>query len=221
MFLGKRGGKTDQSWEGGIDVVLRALSKKVEGATAPPVPLPPPTMGFVGPLLPNDTNGFTVAISTNFLGLAVVVVVDIAGLDPVFPGRGSIFVFSVKMINGFVVVIGTEVFVTVTTVKGFILFALVKTTNGIFVVVAFKWCPFCPAAWKSGPSSGKSGRVKAETSQDGKRKLKLLLLGGLGDSNFGEVLLMLTGLGCCVGLECLVLVFVAGRGIFFVDFVVL
>ena len=138
MFLGKRGGKTDQSWEGGIDVVLRALSKKVEGATAPPVPLPPPTMGFVGPFLPNDTNGFTVAISTNFLGLAVVVVVDIAGLDAVFPGRGSIFVFSVKMINGFVVVIGTEVFVTVTTVKGLILFALVKTTNGILVVVLFK-----------------------------------------------------------------------------------
>ena len=137
MFLGKRGGKTDQSWEGRFDVVLRALSKKVEGARAPPVPLPPPTMGFVGPFLPNDTNGFTVAISTAFLGLAVVVV-DIAGLDAVFPGRGSIFVFSVKMINGFVVVIGTEVFVTVTTVKGFILFALVKTTNGILVVVVFK-----------------------------------------------------------------------------------
>ena len=63
--------------------------------------------------------------------------------------------------------------------------------------------------------------MKAETSQEGKRKLKLLLLGGLGEGNFGKVLLMLTGLGCCVGLECLVLVFVAGRGIFFVGFVVL
>ena len=49
-------------------------------------------------------------------------------------------------INGFVVVTGTEVFVTVTTVKGFTLFALVKTTKGIFVVVASKWCPFCPTA---------------------------------------------------------------------------
>ena len=151
-----------------------------------------------------------------------VVVVDIAGLDAVFPGRGSSFVFSVKMINGFVVVIGTEVFVTVTTVKGFILFALVKTTNGILVVVAFKRCLFCPTAWKSGPSSGKSGRVKAETSQEGKRKLKLLLLlGKLGDANFGKALLMLTGLGGCVGFECFVLAFVAGRGIFFVGFVVL
>ena len=65
--------------------------------------------------------------------------------------------------------------------------------------------------------------MKAETSQEGKRKLKLLLLlGWLGEGNFGRVLLMLlTGLGCCVGLECLVLVFVAGRGIFFVGFVVL
>ena len=64
--------------------------------------------------------------------------------------------------------------------------------------------------------------MKAETSQEGKRKLKLLLLlGGLGDGNFGKVLLMLTVLGCCVGLECLVLVFVAGRGIFFVGFVIL
>ena len=137
MFVGKRGGRTDQSWEGRFDVVFRALLKKVEGARAPPAPFPLPAMGFVGPLLPNDTNGFTVAISTDFLGSAVVVV-DIAGLDAVFPGRGSIFVFSVKMINGFVVVIGTEVFVTVTTVKGLILFALVKTTNGILVVVIFK-----------------------------------------------------------------------------------
>ena len=64
--------------------------------------------------------------------------------------------------------------------------------------------------------------MKAETSQDGKRKLKLLLpLGGLEDGNFGKVLLMLSGLGCGVGLEGLVLVFVAGRGIFFVGFVVL
>ena len=63
--------------------------------------------------------------------------------------------------------------------------------------------------------------MKAETSQEGKRKLKLLLLGGLRDANFGKVLLMPTGLGCCVGLECLILVFVAGRGIFFVGFVVL
>ena len=137
MFVGKRGGKTDQSWEGRFDVVLRALSKKVEGARAPPIPLPPPTLGFGGPLLPNDTKGFTVTISADFVGLAVVVV-DVAGLGAVFPGRGSVFVFSVKMIKGFVVVIGTEVFVTVTTVKGFILFALVKTTKGIFVVVAFK-----------------------------------------------------------------------------------
>ena len=64
--------------------------------------------------------------------------------------------------------------------------------------------------------------MKAETSQEGKRKLKLLLLlGGLGDGNFGKVLLMLTGLGCGVGLVGLVLVFVAGRGIFFDGFVVL
>ena len=64
--------------------------------------------------------------------------------------------------------------------------------------------------------------MKAETPQEGKRKLKLLLLlGGLGDGNFGKVLLMLTGLSGCVGLECFVLVFVAGRGIVFVGFVVL
>ena len=64
--------------------------------------------------------------------------------------------------------------------------------------------------------------MKAETSQEGKRKLKLLLpLGGLEDANSGKVLLMLSGLGCGVGLVGLVLVFVAGRGIFFVGFVVL
>ena len=64
--------------------------------------------------------------------------------------------------------------------------------------------------------------MKAETSQEGKRKLKLLLLlGGPGDANFGKVLLMLSGMGCGVGLVGLVLVFVAGRGIFFVGFVIL
>ena len=64
--------------------------------------------------------------------------------------------------------------------------------------------------------------MKAETSQEGKRKLKLLLLlGKLGDANFGKALLMLTGLGGCVDLVGLVLVFVAGRGIFFVGFVIL
>ena len=78
-------------------------------------------------------------------------------------------------INGLMLAFSTFPFGLNVGFDGFvipILFVSGKMMNGLLVGVGGSWFPAC---WNPCPSSGKSGRVKAATSQEGKRKLKLLL----------------------------------------------
>ena len=114
----------------------------------------------------------------------------------------SIFSFGLK-------VVVYEVLVGVCVLAIPISFVSGKTINGLLVVLV--GVSRSPTGWKSWPNSGKSGRVNAETSQEGKRKLKLLLPRPGGFVNWGTgFLLGAGGLGCFpVGVGGLTFVFVS------------
>ena len=114
----------------------------------------------------------------------------------------SIFSFGLK-------VVVYEVLVGVCVLAIPISFVSGKIINGLLVVLV--GVSRSPTGWKSWPNSGKSGRVKAETSQDGNRKLKLLLPRPGGFVNWGTgFLLGAGGLGCfAVGVGGLTFAFVS------------
>ena len=100
----------------------------------------------------------------------------------------SIFSFGLKVVVYEVLVGVCVLSIPITFVSG-------KIINGLLVVLVGVSC--CPTGWKSCPNSGKSGRVNAETSQEGKRKLKLLLPRTKDSVNWETGLLLVAGgLGC-------------------------